>query len=197
MSESFNSKDTFESSTSTLSTTSRLRPNILLCGTPGTGKTTHALRLCRLHSLNHFPVGDIVQKNNCHEGKDEFWDAYIVNERKLLKQLKADIIYGGVVLDWHTCNFFPIDWIDLVVVLRTNHTILWDRLVERKYNLRKIQENNEAEIMQIVLEEAITSFGPERVMVLTSDTLDQVEENIKQISMWIQQWKPHNFPNKE
>ncbi|KTW27362.1 hypothetical protein T552_02341 [Pneumocystis carinii B80] len=177
--------------------TFRHRPNILLCGTPGTGKTTHAQRLCKLHSLNHLLVGDIVQKKNCHEGKDEFWDAYIVDEKKLLEQLKLDIMCGGVVIDWHTCSLFPIDWIDLVVVLRTNHTILWDRLVERKYSLEKIQENNQAEIMEVVLEEAITSFGVERVIVLTSDTLDQVEENIKQISTWIQQWKPHNSQNKQ
>lgn len=83
MMESVDLKNRFEPSISTLSTTCRLRPNVLLCGTPGTGKTTHAQRLCKLHSLNHLPIGDIVQKNNCHEGKDEFWDAYIVDEEKV------------------------------------------------------------------------------------------------------------------
>ena len=39
---------------------------------------------------------------------------------------------GGIVLDWHTCDIFPERWIDLVIVLRCDHTILWNRLQERQ-----------------------------------------------------------------
>lgn len=38
---------------------------------------------------------------------------------------------GGVILDYHTCDIFPERWIDLVVVLRCDHTVLWDRLEAR------------------------------------------------------------------
>jgi hypothetical protein len=38
---------------------------------------------------------------------------------------------GGRILDFHTCEMFPESWIDLVVVLQTNHTILWERLEAR------------------------------------------------------------------
>ena len=38
---------------------------------------------------------------------------------------------GGLILDWHTCDAFPESWIDLVVVLRCNHTQLWERLEAR------------------------------------------------------------------
>ncbi|KAG4301171.1 hypothetical protein PCANB_002422 [Pneumocystis canis] len=170
----------------------RYRPNILVCGTPGTGKTTHAQQLCKQHDLVHLSIGDIVQENECHYGKDIYWDAYIINETKLLKRLKTDILRGGVVIDWHTCNLFPKHWIDLVVVLRTQHTLLWDRLVKRQYTLKKIQENNEAEIMQVVLDEAITSFGSDRVMELTSDLWMHVDNNVAQISTWIQEWESSN-----
>lgn len=111
--------------------------------------------------------------------------------------MEKDIQQGGVVVDWHTCNVFPVHWVDLVVVLRTQHTLLWDRLVERKYTLRKIQENNEAEIMQIVLDEAITSFGSERVMELTSDVLEQVNDNVMKIGEWIQQWQQGDKSRKK
>ncbi|KTW28240.1 nucleoside-triphosphatase [Pneumocystis jirovecii RU7] len=186
-----------QNSVNSISSITRCRPNILMCGTPGTGKTTHALRLCRLYDLHHLSVGDIVKKSGCHKGKDATWDAYIVDEVKLLKYLEKDIQQGGVVVDWHTCNVFPVHWVDLVVVLRTQHTLLWDRLVERKYTLRKIQENNEAEIMQIVLDEAITSFGSERVMELTSDVLEQVNDNVMKIGEWIQQWQQGDKSRKK
>ena len=38
---------------------------------------------------------------------------------------------GGKIIDWHACDLFPQSWIDLVVVLRTDNTILFDRLTER------------------------------------------------------------------
>ena len=38
---------------------------------------------------------------------------------------------GGVILDWHTCEVFPERWADLVVVLRCDHTKLWERLEKR------------------------------------------------------------------
>lgn len=38
---------------------------------------------------------------------------------------------GGVILDWHTCEIFPERWADLVVVLRCDHSILWERLEKR------------------------------------------------------------------
>ena len=35
---------------------------------------------------------------------------------------------GGVVLEHHTVDFFPERWFDLVLVLRCDNTILFDRL---------------------------------------------------------------------
>lgn len=38
---------------------------------------------------------------------------------------------GGNIVDFHTCDFFPERWFDLVVVLRTDNSILYPRLVSR------------------------------------------------------------------
>jgi adenylate kinase len=38
---------------------------------------------------------------------------------------------GGYILDWHACDLFPQSWIDLVVVLRVDSTLLYDRLKAR------------------------------------------------------------------
>lgn len=40
---------------------------------------------------------------------------------------------GGYILDWHVCDIFPRSWIDLVVVLRADSTVLYDRLKSRNY----------------------------------------------------------------
>jgi broad-specificity NMP kinase len=56
------------------------------------------------------------------------------------------------------------------------------------YPLKKIQENNEAEIMQVVLEEARSSYVPEIVVELSSENLEDLDSNIARILEWITQW---------
>jgi adenylate kinase len=38
---------------------------------------------------------------------------------------------GGIVMDYHGCELFPERWFDLVVVLQTDHNLLFDRLAAR------------------------------------------------------------------
>jgi len=56
------------------------------------------------------------------------------------------------------------------------------------YPLKKIQENNEAEIMQVVLEEARSSYASEIVVELQSETMNDLESNIARIIEWIILW---------
>jgi adenylate kinase len=117
----------------------------------------------------------------------------------VLDSIEQEVGQGGCILDFHTCELFPESWIDLVVVLQTDHTILWNRLETRYtplsyisdgrgYALQKIQENNEAEIMQVVLSEARESYKEDIIMILPSDNVDQGEENIERIVQWLKAW---------
>lgn len=38
---------------------------------------------------------------------------------------------GGNVVDYHGCDFFPERWFDLVIVLQTDNTVLYERLEKR------------------------------------------------------------------
>lgn len=38
---------------------------------------------------------------------------------------------GGIIVDYHGCDFFPERWFDRVVVLQTDNSILYDRLSKR------------------------------------------------------------------
>lgn len=58
----------------------RRTPNILITGTPGTGKTSTAAALAEATNLRHINVGDLVKEKNLHDGWDEEFDCYVMNE---------------------------------------------------------------------------------------------------------------------
>jgi adenylate kinase len=62
----------------------RQRPNIVITGTPGTGKSTHAQVLidaCPVR-LQHINVVELVKQKELHDGYDQEWQSYIVDEDK-------------------------------------------------------------------------------------------------------------------
>ncbi|KAN0060821.1 factor activating pos9 [Thecaphora frezii] len=191
----------------------RAYPNIVITGTPGTGKSTHTSLLCSLlPSLRPIDVSEIVKSQHFYTHYDASWDTYEVNEDDLLDYLEPltggtapepveegeeqqeqvdqeGEARGGLVLDWHTCDLYPERWVDLVVVLQCDHSVLWSRLEKRGYTLKKIQENNEAEIMSVVLEDARSSYPSEAIVPLRSQEPGDVEENVDRILAWIKAWR--------
>lgn len=63
------------------------------------------------------------------------------------------------------------------------------RLDVRGYPLKKIQENNEAEIMQTVLEDAKESYEEEIVVELRSEGIGDLDSNVARIVAWIEAWR--------
>lgn len=61
----------------------RTRPNIIVTGTPGVGKTTHCEQLAKSTGLQHLLINDIVKQHTCHDGWDEVHQSYIVDEDKV------------------------------------------------------------------------------------------------------------------
>lgn len=189
----------------------RKNPNIIITGTPGVGKTTHAEQLARATGLKHISVNQIVKDEGFHEGKDEETGSWVVDEDKvclsrtptahtptLLTTLSQLLDYleerniseeGGSILDWHACDLFPERWVDLVVVLRCDSTVLYDRLTARGYKDKKLEENMDSEIMQVLLDEAREAYKEEIVVELRSDSADDVEGNLERIEQWVENWK--------
>ncbi len=46
-------------------------------------------------------------------------------------ELEDMLLQGGNVVDFHTCDFFPERWFQLVVVLRADNAVLYPRLEKR------------------------------------------------------------------
>ncbi len=65
----------------------------------------------------------------------------------------------------------------------------------RNYAEEKVQENLDAEIMEVLLEEAREAYATEVVVELRSDTTDEMESNVERIAGWFKAWKKSHAPS--
>jgi adenylate kinase len=177
----------------------RKLPNIIITGTPGVGKSSHAEQLAEKTSLQNLSINDFAADHNCITGRDSELQTAIVDEDLLLDALETTPLKetGGYIIDWHACDLFPESWIDLVVVLRADTEVLYDRLISRGYGSKKVEENMDAEIMQVVLEEAREGFEEEIVVELTSNGIEELEANVDRLVGWVDQWKKDHVEDEE
>lgn len=168
----------------------RFQPNIIITGTPGCGKTSHADSLVSLlqDPYKHYNISTLAKDRKCFASYDEEFDSHVVDEDMLLDSLEPDLREGGAIVDWHCCDIFPERLIDLVVVLRTDHSILFDRLKKRGYKDNKVQENIDCEIMEVVYQDAMEGYVPEIVISLNSNSVEEMEDNVDRITAWIENW---------
>lgn len=99
------------------------------------------------------------------------------------------MLVGGNVVDYHSAELFPEAWFDIVFVLRTDNTCLYDRLKARGYAGKKLEDNIDCEIFQTILEEAKESYDPSIVHELSSNQEHEIEENATKIHEWINNWR--------
>jgi DNA polymerase III delta prime subunit len=109
----------------------RTRPNLLVTGTPGTGKTSTCSLLASATGLRHINVGELVKEKSLHDGWDAELDCYIVNDDLLCDEMEDMMRDGGNLVDYHKRDFFPERWFDYVAVLQTNNSVLYDRVTNR------------------------------------------------------------------
>lgn len=169
--------------------TDRRAPNILITGTPGTGKTGTCELIEKRTGLRHIEVSELVKREGYHEGWDAEHQSYTLDEDRLLDALEEALEAGGAVVDFHSCELFPERWFDLVLVLSVNNTLLFDRLTARGYPEKKVEENVTCEIMQVVLEEARSSYAEEIVHEVPSETVEHMESNVERVVQWLAAWR--------
>ncbi|XP_014216877.1 adenylate kinase isoenzyme 6 [Copidosoma floridanum] len=172
--------------------TSRRAPNILITGTPGVGKSEMAKLLAERTSFTWLDVSKLAQEHKCLDGYDEEYQCPVLDDDKLLDLMEPMMSNGGKIVDYHGSDFFPERWFDIVFVLRTNNTILYDRLVARGYSGKKLRDNIDCEIFQTILDETKESYKKEIVHELQSNEPEETIENVNRICQWIQQWTLDN-----
>jgi adenylate kinase len=103
-----------------------------------------------------------------------------------LESMLAGAGAGGLLVDFHSSSSFPVRWFELVLVLRCSVPVLHARLQSRGYSEDKLQENLEAEIMQVCLDEVREDWKQEQIMEMQSDTVEQQEEACARCLRWLQ-----------
>jgi adenylate kinase len=134
---------------------------IALTGTPGTGKTTIGKMLRDVYGLKVVDLNEVIHSYNYCAEWDEDRGCSVVD----LDALKAHQFCDGLILEGHLSHHLTVD---RVIVLRTHPAVLRVRLREKEYSDRKIQENVEAEILDIILAEALALHGNRNVYEVDS-----------------------------
>lgn len=140
----------------------------------------------------HIELGKLVKDKALHDGFDEKFQSWIINEDKVCDELEDLMQEGGKIVDHHGCDFFPERWFDLVIVLRANNEVLYPRLEKRGYPQHKISENIECEIMEVISCEARESYASDIVVELRSETLADMQENVDRILAWIESYRQNH-----
>ncbi|XP_022094549.1 adenylate kinase isoenzyme 6-like [Acanthaster planci] len=167
----------------------RNNANILLTGTPGTGKTTLGQELADRLSMTYVNVGDVAKEKELYEGWDDEYECPFLDEERVIDELDDVLRQGNCIVDYHSCEFFPERWFDFVFVLRTDNTNLYNRLEQRGYTGKKLEDNVQCEIFQTILEEAVSSYLPSIVFELQSNTPSDLESNLSTIEEMVKRWR--------
>ncbi|MEE8168878.1 MAG: adenylate kinase family protein [Candidatus Hydrothermarchaeales archaeon] len=141
---------------------------VLITGTPGTGKSTVARHLAgklgyRLIRINELG-GDVVV------GYDAERESKILDMDKVSEQLKN--VEGDVIIEGHLSHLLSFG--DVIIVLRAHPDILRKRL--RNFRKKKLDENLEAEALDVCLIESIKEHGSEKVFEI--DTSKKKSEDV-------------------
>lgn len=191
--------------------------NILVVGTPGVGKSTFAKALKTV--LETADIGDstgvdvgrykileiskLIQRHKLHRKRlDDERNCTVFSSSRvrrylepLLNDRNSNINY---IVDFHSVDPLEPEWFDLCVQLRSEQTaVLFDRLAARKYKQRKIEENIQCEIFNVVGEDiaiwkSIGSHYKKEAnstgvwsLSLYNDTYDQLESNLFRVAVEI------------
>jgi adenylate kinase len=128
-------------------------------GTPGTGKSAIAGAVAAALGMKVLEINDLVKEQSFFIGYDVFRDSLIIDEPLICGYLIPHLTKNQQVCLCGPVLELPPRLFDLIIVLRCNPVVLRQRLLARGYDTEKIEENVDAEIMEIVAEEAREIYG--------------------------------------
>jgi len=137
---------------------------VSVSGTPGTGKTGTARALAESVGWELIELNKLASKKRLYLGYDKGRECRIVDIEGVKKEVEKLRSSGkNLILESHYAHDMPCD---VAVILRARPSELRKRLAERGWKTSKIDENVQAEIMEVCKSDA-TEQGKE---VLEIDT---------------------------
>ena len=151
---------------------------VAISGTPGTGKTALSESL-RNKGYSVLDINEHIRTHGILGERDEERDTFEVDIDALNRSV-SNIISADKVLfiDSHMSHCLDCD---IVLVLRCSPCVLSERLRERGYSENKVRENIQAEILDVILCEAVDSDVPVYEFDTSDIDVNSIVESVKYI----------------
>ena len=153
-----------------------------LSGTPGTGKTAVA-HLLRAEGMTIVDVNHFAHEHNLLQGKDPVRDTHLLDIDTLNALIRSEFASSSetILFEGHVTHLLTA--LAEVIILRCHPTVLTERLKVKGWERPKIKENVEAEILDVILCEAVDIHKETDVFEInTTDlTLPRVVDAVKEI----------------
>ena len=158
-----------------------MKQALILTGTPGTGKTAVASLLVEKGYIV-VNIGELVKEKKLFDFFDKERDSYVINDVKLnavlTKLIEENTSSYPLVIDGHVARLPPL-LVSKCIVFRCSIRNLRQRLVVRGYSDSKIDENVEAELMEVILTDMMQLYGKDLVSVVFTDV--SIEETFSEV----------------
>jgi adenylate kinase len=156
---------------------------ILITGTPCTGKTTTAKALSAKLNAEYINLTDYAKANNLTTGEDKERNTLIIDEEAMQQKLSETIdasTNANIIIDGHYASAVtPTEHVAQVFVLRRDPRELKQFMERCGYTGSKLWENLQAEIIDVVLGEAVeVHAGRVCELDVTGKTVEQVVSEI-------------------
>ncbi len=163
---------------------------ISLTGTPGTGKTSVS-RILYKNNVEILNLNKIIKKKEFKFEFDKNRKTKIVEIEKINEYIKENIKnHKLLIIEGHLSHL--LSCIDKVILLRCHPKELKERLLKRRWNKKKIIENIESEILDIILCESVSIHSSKNIF-----EIDTTGKSIKTIAFSILNIINDNFNKKE
>lgn len=153
---------------------------IALTGTPGVGKSTVA-RILRKKGYKVLALNRVIIKRKLVKSFDKKRKSWVVDLEKIEKYLeKVENKNKIIILDSHISHLLNVDF---TIVLRCSPHELEKRLRKKRWKKEKIQENVEAEIIDLISLEAEQKLGKNKIIEIdtTGKSPEEVSREIEKI----------------
>ena len=147
---------------------------LVITGNPGVGKHTIAeLFIKQDSSYNIFDISKFAIEKGFGEQVD---DGIEVDTTKIKNEIKKSDLEKSVIVGHLAPYVLDESDIDIVIILRKNPYDLIEIYEKRDYQKSKIKENTGSEILGVVTNDSIASFGKEKSFEI--DTTEKTPEII-------------------
>lgn len=150
-----------------------------ITGTPGTGKTAVTSLLEQREQYRIIHLNELIREEKLYSEVDSQRDCVVADmdlvEKKVLEIAGDD--KSVTIIDSHLSHHIA----DYVIVLRTSPEVLRERLARRKYPEEKIEENLEAEALDIILAESVDWCKKVFELNTTDESMEKTVSSIVKI----------------